>query len=410
VTVTDDLLRRLRCTEDPEERTQLARQLAVGAGHPDASVLSALIELLGADSDPDVKDWGTVGLRRRQRDPRVETALWSSFRNAQERESVRAYALAALTKLGLHVGGDELRELYATRRLVPDDLLLTIALRGVGENAVSEDMLRVLLELQDRDARQPGQARVVRAAIGAAIFRCARGCIAAGSIDRPWLARHGRQDVLDRLGETRMQRLIAERRAQLQQPSLLGSLDADADDTPLVPGLPLADFQAEQYADDVAEMNVDVVEKRSFIRDQALARAAKKDADYACEVCRDRLDHPAQRQRFVQVHHIKPLSEGGADTAENMVVICPTCHARVHAGELSITRKGGAVVVCGPDNVTAQALPPRDRTACSAGGVESVVKARIVGQLERLSPDQRTRLLIELHLRFGTPAPIEGGK
>ncbi|CAN5575921.1 hypothetical protein BH10ACT3_BH10ACT3_03650 [soil metagenome] len=34
----------------------------------------------------------------------------------------------------------------------------------------------------------------------------------------------------------------------------------------------------------------------------------------------------------VQVHHIKPQSEGGADTYENAIPLCPNCHDEVHAG------------------------------------------------------------------------------
>ena len=32
-----------------------------------------------------------------------------------------------------------------------------------------------------------------------------------------------------------------------------------------------------------------------------------------------------------EVHHIKPLSEGGTHDAENLISLCKSCHARLHA-------------------------------------------------------------------------------
>ncbi len=54
-----------------------------------------------------------------------------------------------------------------------------------------------------------------------------------------------------------------------------------------------------------------------------------------CESC----DEPAPflRRRgggpYLEVHHVVPLSEGGPDTVDNAVGICPNCHARCHQGK-----------------------------------------------------------------------------
>jgi 5-methylcytosine-specific restriction protein A len=32
-----------------------------------------------------------------------------------------------------------------------------------------------------------------------------------------------------------------------------------------------------------------------------------------------------------QVHHIKPLSEGGSHNDENLMSLCTACHAKIHA-------------------------------------------------------------------------------
>lgn len=36
---------------------------------------------------------------------------------------------------------------------------------------------------------------------------------------------------------------------------------------------------------------------------------------------------------YLEVHHIKPLSEGGDDTIENVIALCPNCHRQAHYGK-----------------------------------------------------------------------------
>ena len=43
-------------------------------------------------------------------------------------------------------------------------------------------------------------------------------------------------------------------------------------------------------------------------------------------------------RRFVQAHHVQPLSELGPDIGENVVVLCPNCHTRLHAGAMRAER------------------------------------------------------------------------
>lgn len=35
---------------------------------------------------------------------------------------------------------------------------------------------------------------------------------------------------------------------------------------------------------------------------------------------------------FLEVHHVRPLAEGGPDTTDNAVACCPNCHRRLHRG------------------------------------------------------------------------------
>ena len=36
---------------------------------------------------------------------------------------------------------------------------------------------------------------------------------------------------------------------------------------------------------------------------------------------------------YLEVHHRRPLSQGGEDTVENAIALCPNCHRRFHYGQ-----------------------------------------------------------------------------
>lgn len=62
---------------------------------------------------------------------------------------------------------------------------------------------------------------------------------------------------------------------------------------------------------------------------EALLRAAGH-----CESCN--LPAPFMRAKdmspYLEVHHIIPLSDGGEDSLDNVVAVCPNCHRRYHFG------------------------------------------------------------------------------
>ena len=43
---------------------------------------------------------------------------------------------------------------------------------------------------------------------------------------------------------------------------------------------------------------------------------------------------PACRALHPEVHHIKPLAEGGSDDFENLIALCPNCHALADRGAI----------------------------------------------------------------------------
>lgn len=77
-----------------------------------------------------------------------------------------------------------------------------------------------------------------------------------------------------------------------------------------------------------------------FERDAGVVYDVLKVANGVCEGCSStapflRTDGSA----FLEVHHVKPLSELGSDTFENAVALCPNCHRELHYGNESVEKR-----------------------------------------------------------------------
>ncbi len=71
-----------------------------------------------------------------------------------------------------------------------------------------------------------------------------------------------------------------------------------------------------------------------FKRNPDVVAAVLKRANGICELC----SQPApflkasDKSAYLEVHHWKPLSEGGEDTVLNSAALCPNCHKEAHFG------------------------------------------------------------------------------
>ncbi|WP_299084180.1 HNH endonuclease signature motif containing protein [uncultured Ruegeria sp.] len=68
-----------------------------------------------------------------------------------------------------------------------------------------------------------------------------------------------------------------------------------------------------------------------YIRDPEVIAWVLEEAAGNCESC----GSPAPFRRadgegFLEVHHVRPLGEGGPDIIENATACCPNCHRRLH--------------------------------------------------------------------------------
>lgn len=68
-----------------------------------------------------------------------------------------------------------------------------------------------------------------------------------------------------------------------------------------------------------------------FVRDPNVVAWVLLQASGVCEACA--APAPFLRndgQPYLEVHHVRPLSEGGPDTVDNAIAACPNCHRRLH--------------------------------------------------------------------------------
>ncbi|MBB1125910.1 HNH endonuclease [Thiospirillum jenense] len=71
-----------------------------------------------------------------------------------------------------------------------------------------------------------------------------------------------------------------------------------------------------------------------FKRDPKVAAYALREAEGVCHDCNKDAPFISKKTNmpFLEVHHIIPLKEGGEDTIDNVVALCPNCHRKRHYG------------------------------------------------------------------------------
>lgn len=93
------------------------------------------------------------------------------------------------------------------------------------------------------------------------------------------------------------------------------------------------------YVEDVTSELPPIKKKIStygFVRNQAVVEKILEYAKGLCEnpYCNlgDKNFDSARGGKYLEVHHIKPLSDGGKDNVKNSIGLCALCHRKVHHG------------------------------------------------------------------------------
>jgi len=72
----------------------------------------------------------------------------------------------------------------------------------------------------------------------------------------------------------------------------------------------------------------------SYSRDVNVVAWVLRESKGVCELCRGEAPFEKPNGRFyLEVHHLKRLADGGSDTPENAIAICPNCHKELHFGQ-----------------------------------------------------------------------------
>jgi len=74
-----------------------------------------------------------------------------------------------------------------------------------------------------------------------------------------------------------------------------------------------------------------VVETVVYYRDPYLKEAVKRIADGKCQLCNMNAPfNDAYGKPYLEEHHVVRLADGGSDSIDNVVAVCPNCHRKIH--------------------------------------------------------------------------------
>lgn len=70
---------------------------------------------------------------------------------------------------------------------------------------------------------------------------------------------------------------------------------------------------------------------KTYVRDASIAENSKRRAKGICQLCREPAPfNDKDGEPYLESHHIIWLANGGADSVENTVALCPNCHRKMH--------------------------------------------------------------------------------
>lgn len=69
---------------------------------------------------------------------------------------------------------------------------------------------------------------------------------------------------------------------------------------------------------------------KQYDRNELVKEYARRRAAGYCQLCDEPAPFESNGVPFLEVHHIEWLAEGGPDTVDNVVALCPNCHRKMH--------------------------------------------------------------------------------
>ena len=120
-----------------------------------------------------------------------------------------------------------------------------------------------------------------------------------------------------------------------KQPSTEEPNSADSSDQSPTEDIDLLRKQAEKNSvDNVTESASKTQSTKQYHRSQAVRDYVMARADGVCEGCETSAPFTSKTgDPYLHAHHVYELSDGGSDTPDTVIALCPNCHYRVHHGE-----------------------------------------------------------------------------
>lgn len=81
------------------------------------------------------------------------------------------------------------------------------------------------------------------------------------------------------------------------------------------------------------------VSTTAYERSPEVVAYTQKRSNYGCEIngCGYEGFVKEDGARYIEVHHVQPLAEGGEDSIDNTVATCPNCHRKLHYSKDKVT-------------------------------------------------------------------------
>jgi hypothetical protein len=107
----------------------------------------------------------------------------------------------------------------------------------------------------------------------------------------------------------------------------------------------------------------------------------KKRYKHTCQCCSKTVPVPGQSDGYVEVHHLRPLGRehNGMDNWDNMLVLCPNCHAAFDLVSFAINPKSGMIQMWGDKS------PGTSIKFCSG---HALSKENLIYHWRRFQPDE----------------------
>jgi 5-methylcytosine-specific restriction protein A len=76
--------------------------------------------------------------------------------------------------------------------------------------------------------------------------------------------------------------------------------------------------------------------KRAYLRNADVVAEVLRRAKGVCERCKKTAPflRKSDGSPYLEVHHLRQLANGGEDTVENAIALCPNCHRELHCGNV----------------------------------------------------------------------------